>query len=68
MSEKAPTSKAQQTSSLDDLGSDLVPTAEMKLEPLILKGFFEKVFTNWVKINVILMLPRIKAPTNEEAL
>ena len=37
-----PSCKAQQSSeSSDCLRSDLVPLAEMELEPLILKGFFE---------------------------
>ena len=35
-------SKGQETSSSGCLGSDLVPAADMKLEPLILKGFFKK--------------------------
>ena len=39
---KHQSSKEQQTASPDGLGSDLVPTSEMKLESLILEGFFEK--------------------------
>ena len=39
-------SKARETSSSICLGSDLVPMAEMKLEQLILKGFFEKSVAN----------------------
>ena len=34
--------KVQENSSPDCLGSNLVPLVEIKLEPLILKGFFEK--------------------------
>ena len=36
-----------QTLSSDCLGSHLVPTAEIKLEPLIFKGFFEKSICKW---------------------
>ena len=39
-----PSFKAQKTLSLDCLGPNLVLTAEMKLKPLILKGFLLNVF------------------------
>ena len=37
-----PSSKPQGTSSLHCFGSNLVSKSEMKMKPLILKGFFEK--------------------------
>ena len=40
VTKKHPSSKAQETSSLDCLRLDLAPTAKMKLELLILKDFF----------------------------
>ena len=42
VTENKPFSKAQQTLSSDCLGCSLVPTAEVKLEPLTLKSFFKK--------------------------
>ena len=42
ITKRHPSSKAQKTSSSDCLVLDLAPTAEMKLEPLILKGFLQE--------------------------
>lgn len=41
--QKHPPSKAQETLSSDFIDSDKVPTADIKLEPLFLRGFFEKI-------------------------
>lgn len=49
-----PSFKAQKTLSLDCLGPNLVLTAEMKLKPLILKGFLLNVFVYQLKMNVTL--------------
>ena len=65
---KHPSSKAQETFSSDCLGIDLVPTAEMKQKPLILKRFFKKSICNLLKMNVTLMLPCLKDPMREGVL
>ena len=46
VTEMRPAFKAQETSCSIWLGSDLVPAAEINLEPLILKCFFEKSIEN----------------------
>ena len=61
-------SKARETSSSNCLGSDLVHIAEMKLEQLILKGFFEKCVANWFKNNATLMLRCVKYQTRQGVL
>ena len=55
-----PPSKAQETLSSDFIDSDKVPTADIKLEPLFLRGFFEKIGSRWILLWVALRQGPIK--------
>ena len=58
--QKHPPSKAQETLSSDFIDSDKVPTADIKLEPLFLRGFFEKIGSRWILLWVALRQGPIK--------
>ena len=58
--QKHPPSKAQETLSSDFIDSDKVPTADIKLEPLLLRGFFEKIGSRWILLWVALRQGPIK--------